>query len=239
MIFAAGLGTRLKPLTDNMPKAMVPVSGRPLIEHLIVKMKKAGFDDIIINVHHFSDQIVNFVKENNSFGIRIEFSYEKDQLLETGGGLRKAQAFFDDKPFLVHNVDIISNLDLREFYDSHKREALATLSVSERNTSRYLLFDECSRLKGWINKKSGETKPADLDLRTGLRELAFSGIQIVSPEIFKYMNEFPDRFSIIDLYLDVMKEHLVSGYVADDFRIMDVGKIESVNMAEDFIQTLK
>ena len=148
MIFAAGLGTRLKPLTDTMPKALVPIAGKPLLEHIITKLIAAGFDEIIVNVHHFADQIVDFLKSKNNFGIRIEISDETDLLLETGGGIKHASAFFDDgKPFLVHNVDILSNLDLSDFYQtSLKNNGLATLLVSERNSSRYFLFDDNAKL---------------------------------------------------------------------------------------------
>ena len=220
MIFAAGLGTRLKPLTDTMPKAMVPVAGKPLLEHLILKMKDAGFDEIIINVHHFPEQIISFIKENDSFGIRIEISDETDKLLETGGGLRKARDFFGDQPFLVHNVDILSNIDFREFYKSHKTGSLATLSVSDRNTARYLLFNDELRLSGWINKSTGAKRPEDLDI-AGLQELAFSGIQIISPEIFDFIDNYPDKFSIIDLYLDSMKDEEIYGYMKKGFRMID------------------
>src|ERR1035437_430043 len=155
MIFAAGLGTRLKPITDNLPKALVPITGKPLLEHTILKLKSAGFDEIIVNIHHFPDQIIDFLKVNNNFGIRIEVSDERDQLLDTGGGIRKAKQFFDNgEPFLVHNVDILSNVDLAELYNQHLRtNSLATLVVSQRDTFRYLLFDNNLRLNGWINEK--------------------------------------------------------------------------------------
>ena len=128
MIFAAGLGTRLKPVTDTIPKALVPVNGKPLLEHIILKIKNAGFDEIIVNVHHFPDQIIEFIELNNQFGIRIEISDERDRLLETGGGIKKAEWFFDDnQPFLVHNVDILSNLDLKKLYTNHlKSNSMAT-----------------------------------------------------------------------------------------------------------------
>ncbi|MDD3541727.1 MAG: sugar phosphate nucleotidyltransferase, partial [Petrimonas sp.] len=160
MIFAAGLGTRLKPLTDTMPKALVPVAGKPLLWHTIQKLKAAGFDEIIINVHHFAGQIRQYIQDNNRFGIRIEFSDETQALLDTGGGIKKASWFFDDeKPFLIHNVDILSDIDLQNLYHFHTNSnSVATLVVSERKTSRYLLFDKNNHLAGWINEKSGETK---------------------------------------------------------------------------------
>src|SRR5690606_32019928 len=152
MIFAAGMGTRLKPLTDTIPKALVPVGGKPLLQHIIEKLKRFGFNEIIINIHHFGQQIIDFVQENNSFDIRIEFSDEREQLLDTGGGIKKAAWFFDDnKPFLVHNVDILSNIDLQELYHFHlKNNTIATLLCSIRQTSRYLLFDTDNHLRGWI-----------------------------------------------------------------------------------------
>src|SRR5664280_1226211 len=165
MIFAAGLGTRLKPVTDNLPKALVPIAGKPLLEHVILKLKSAGFDEIIVNIHHFPDQIIDFLKANNNFSIRIEVSDERNLLLDTGGGIRRAAWFFDDeKPFLVHNVDILSNVDLKELYQQHLRSnSLATLVVSKRDTFRYLLFNDDNRLCGWINEKTGETKPLELN----------------------------------------------------------------------------
>ncbi|MDR2853752.1 MAG: NTP transferase domain-containing protein, partial [Prevotellaceae bacterium] len=153
LIFAAGLGTRLQPFTNTMPKALVPIGGKPLLEHIILKLKHSGFDEIIINIHHFGEQIIDFLQNKNHFGIRIEISDERDILLNTGGGIRKTQWFFNDNaPFLVHNVDILSNIDLRNLYDNHlKNSALATLAVSERATQRYFLFDTQNTLHGWTN----------------------------------------------------------------------------------------
>ena len=156
LIFAAGLGTRLKPLTDTMPKAMVPVNGKPLLQILIEKLKTIGVTKVVINVHHFAQQIIDFVNANDSFGIDIRFSDETDMLLETGGGLKKASQLFDDKsPVLVHNVDILSNADLSALYEEAKH---TTLLVSERQTQRYLLFDDNNRLVGWTNIATGEVK---------------------------------------------------------------------------------
>ncbi|MDR1516580.1 MAG: nucleotidyltransferase family protein, partial [Dysgonamonadaceae bacterium] len=206
LIFAAGLGTRLKPLTDKQPKALVSIAGKPLLQHVIEKLKAAGFDEIIVNIHHFGSQIIDFVRQNNAFGIRVEFSDEREKLLDTGGGIKKAARFFDDgKPFLIHNVDILSNVDLRAFYQQHLRNAsLATLLTNRRETSRYLLFDADDSLQGWINKRSGEVKsPHDNFAPENYRELAFSGIHALSPEIFDEMASFPDTFSIIDFYLSL------------------------------------
>lgn len=235
MIFAAGLGTRLKPLTNTMPKALVPIAGKPLLEHVIVKLKSAGFDEIIINVHHFADQIIKFIKDNNSFGIRIEISNEQEQLLETGGGIKKAAAFFDDgKPFLVHNVDILSNVDLNAMYAQHtSSNAVATLLVSNRNTSRYLLFNEEMELEGWTNEKTGETKPVNKEINpTEFNKLAFSGIHIISPKIFKEMEIWDSKFSIIDFYLSLIDNQKIIGYNDLDLKMVDVGKFDSLEQAE-------
>jgi NDP-sugar pyrophosphorylase family protein len=240
LIFAAGLGTRLKPLTDTMPKALVPINGKPLLQHVIEKLKSYGFDEIIVNVHHFPDQIIDFLKVNNNFGVRIEISDERDKLLDTGGGVRKAQWFFDDgKPFLVHNVDILSNINLNELYGLHiRRNTLATLVVSERNTFRYLLFDDDIRLKGWMNEKTGELKPAGFRKPQLYNKLAFSGIQILSPNIFKLMEEYVDKFPIMDFYLNNLKENVIAGFVPDNYKMMDIGKIETLSEAEAFAKTL-
>lgn len=255
MIFAAGLGTRLRPLTDMMPKALVPVGGKPLLQHAIEKLKTAGFDEIIINIHHFGEQIIDFVEANNHFGIRIEFSDEREILLDTGGGIKKAASFFnDDKPFLVHNVDILSNIDLHKLYEAHihnhasfdsiarfSREPqpcspLATLVCSERKTSRYLLFDDDNHLRGWINEATGETKSLLLDFNPHhYKKLAFAGIQILHPAIFKYMTNFPERFSIIDFYLSICDKETISYYVQDNLKLIDVGKIDFLQEATAFL----
>jgi len=237
MIFAAGLGTRLKPLTDSLPKALIPIAGKPLLEHVILKLKAAGFDEIIVNIHHFPDQIIDFLKVNNNFGIRIEVSDERDQLLDTGGGIRKAKQFFDNaEPFLVHNVDILSNVDLAELYNQHLRtNSLATLVVSQRDTFRYLLFDNNLRLNGWINEKTGETKPADLERIEFYTKLAFSGIQVLSPRVFELMDKFQPKCSIMDFYLSNVTNQDIRGFVPEEFRMMDVGKLDVLDEAEKFV----
>lgn len=237
LIFAAGLGTRLKPLTDDMPKALVPIAGKPLLEHVILKLKAAGFVEIIINVHHFPNQIIDFLKSKNNFDIRIEISDESDLLLETGGGVRKAAWFFDDgNPFLVHNVDILSNVDLSELYHQHLRtHSLATLVVSSRSTFRYLLFNDDLQLKGWVNEKTGDLKPLDLRKPDLYNKLAFSGIQVLSPDVFKMMDVFPPKFSIMDFYLNYMKTNVISAFVPQNYRMLDVGKINVLDEAEKFV----
>ncbi|MDO5664893.1 MAG: nucleotidyltransferase family protein [Bacteroidia bacterium] len=239
IIFAAGLGTRLKPITDTMPKAMVPIAGKPLLWHTIQKLKASSFDEIIINVHHFADQIIDYVKANNSFGIRIEFSDEREKLLDTGGGIKKASWFFDDnKPFLIHNVDILSNIDLRNLYEIHtQNNSIATLVVSERETSRYFLFNENNHLVGWINEKTGEIKSPYSNLDSSIyRKLAFSGIHIIHPQIFSYFNLFPDKFSIVDFYLSICDKEKIHGYIPKSLQLIDVGKITSITEAENFIK---
>jgi NDP-sugar pyrophosphorylase family protein len=237
MIFAAGLGTRLKPMTDTLPKALIPIAGIPLLEHVILKLKAAGFNEIIINVYHFPDQIIDFLKSKNNFDIRIEVSDERDLLLDTGGGVRKTAWFFDGgKPFLVHNVDILSNLDLKALYDEHiASQSLATLVVSKRNTFRYLLFDEDKRLCGWINEKTGETKPVRFKDISGFNKLAFAGIQMLSPDIFKLMKDRKPKFPIMDFYLSNVRNQTIKGFVPPDFKMMDVGKLDVLDEAEKFI----
>jgi len=239
MIFAAGLGTRLKPITDTLPKALVPIAGKPLLEHVILKLIASGFDEILINVHHFPDQIIDFIRENNAFGIHIEISDERDMLLDTGGGVKKAAAFFDDnKPFLVHNVDILSNINLTELYNQHLRSnPLATLVVSRRDTFRYLLFDDGLRLRAWINEKTSETKPVDFKNPERYNKLAFSGIQVLSPQVFELMQKQPDKFPIMDFYLQNMNINNILSFVPADYKMLDVGKLNVLDEAEKFVSS--
>ena len=236
VIFAAGLGTRLRPLTDNMPKALVPVAGKPLLAHVLEKMAAAGFSDAVVNVHHFADQIIDYLATHD-FGLRVVVSDERELLLETGGGLRHAQSLLNaDAPFLVHNVDILSNLDLAAFYKMHQSCDLATLLVSDRKTSRYLLFDEQQRLVGWTNVQTGEVRSPyqNLDVKA-CQKLAFAGIHTISTDIFPLMEGWPDRFSIIDFYLSVCATHTIRGVQMPNLRMLDVGKIDSLHEAENFL----
>ena len=238
MIFAAGLGTRLKPLTDHMPKALVPVAGKPMLEHVIRKLIAAGCDEIVINVHHFADQIIDFVKANNNFGITIHISDETDMLLDTGGGIKKASSFFNE-PFLIHNVDILSNVDLKSLYEYHLTSGNdATLLVSPRKTVRYLLFDEENHLCGWVNKDTLQTKPEGFVYQPEVqKEYAFSGIHIVSPSLFNYMGEnWTGKFPIMDFYLQTCQEAKLGGYAKEDLQLIDIGKPETLAVAEDFIR---
>jgi NDP-sugar pyrophosphorylase family protein len=236
LIFAAGLGTRLKPLTETMPKALVPVGGKPLLEHAILKLKSAGINEIIINVHHFADQIIDFVRSRNSFDIHIEFSDERNLLLDTGGGLKKASHFFNDnQPFFVYNVDILSNIDLKQMYVSHlQSKPLSTIFVSERKTNRYLLFNDENRLIGWYNQLTGETKPKNIAIIPEKHnQLAFNGIHIISPEIFPLMENCPDKFSITDFYLSIAKDVNIQAFQQKDSQTIDVGKIDTIKTITD------
>ncbi len=234
MIFAAGLGTRLKPITDTIPKALVPIAGKTLLEHTIIKLKSEGFTDIVINVHHFAGQIIDFLKANNNFGIDIKISDESGELLETGGGIRKAAPLLGSEPFLIHNVDIISNVKLSELYDAHIRSgADSTLLVSSRKSSRALLFDYNFNLKAWRNNSTGEVKTPfeSLDINS-LQPYAFSGIHIFSPSLFPYMENYPAKFPIIDFYLDTCNKTKIKASVNEDLRLIDVGKLDSLEEAE-------
>ena len=236
MIFAAGLGTRLRPLTDTMPKALVPVNGKPLLHHLLCKLQKAGCSQVVINVHHFAQQIADYIATHD-YGMRIDLSDESDQLLDTGGGLRKAASLLKgDEPILVHNVDILSNLDIAQLMAAHSSDNLATVVVSPRTTSRYLLFDNAMRMRGWNNIKSGEVKPKGLDI-SELQPYAFAGIHVVSPRIFEAMEGMSHKFSIIDFYLQAMNEQRIMGYTPPEFAMLDVGKTDTLQPAEIFAQT--
>ncbi len=249
MIFAAGLGTRLKPLTDTMPKALVPLAGKPLLQWQIERLRDAGITDIVVNVHHFPDMIIDAVRANNGWGCRVQISDERDCLLETGGGLRKAKKLLDNEPVLVCNVDILSNIDLHAVIEAYNRQSAVTdhrllglLVVSERKTQRYLLFDEKNRLQGWTNIATGEVRPQGLSGVAGLTPLAFSGMQILSPRLFDKMDrvvaEKGDKFSLIDLYLSICQDELLTAYVPHDYRMMDVGKIDQLEDAERFAESL-
>ena len=234
MIFAAGLGTRLRPLTDTMPKALVRVGGEPLLHRVIMNLKSAGFERIVVNVHHFAEQIIDYLKTNDNFGLDIRISDESDALLDTGGGIRKAAPLFDpSSPILIHNVDILHNVDLATFYESAISHD-ATLMVSERHTSRYLIFNDEMRLRAWINIKTGEVKPQHSQSTEGLRA-AFSGLHVFSPRLFPLMAEWPDKFGIIDFYLDACQKADIRGILNTNLRLLDVGKLDSLSEAEKII----
>ena len=262
MIFAAGLGTRLKPLTDTMPKALVPLAGKPLLQWQVEKLRDAGITDIIVNVHHFPDQIIEAVRKNQGWGCNITISDERDQLLDTGGGLRKAlhltQYTLHNTPILACNVDILSNIDIKALVAAYAQTGVSQLVVSDRQTQRYLLFDEQGRLQGWTNIATGEMKPSGFLSHkgndyfriqdSGFRKLAFSGMQILSPEVLNRLNEIPEaKFSLIDFYLHLCEQNLtpytlhptpLMAYVPDHYRMMDVGKIDQIEEAERFAESL-
>ncbi len=240
MIFAAGLGTRLKPLTDTMPKALVPVGGQPLLWHVIMKLKAAGFERIVVNVHHFAQQIIDYLQANRNFGLDIRISDERSRLLETGGGIKKALPLFDQQsPILIHNVDILSNLDLAGDLLSSECPPDALLVVSQRQTKRYLLFDDEQLLDGWTNVETGEVKSPYPGLDpSGLRQLAFSGIHVIWPMVFPLFQEMPERVSIIDFYLKFCHQYAFIGHEQKDLRLLDVGKLDTLEQAETFIKQL-
>lgn len=239
MIFAAGLGTRLKPLTDTMPKALVPVAGKPLLAHVIDRLKEAGIGSVCVNVYHFADMIIGYIRENGGFGLDISVSDERTSgLLETGGGILAAEGYLRpevDEPVLIHNVDILSNLDLKGLGEKVRPEDLATLVVSDRKTSRYLLFDDDMLLRGWTDIRTGEVRgPAKT--AEGYRKLAFSGIHVVSPGIFDVMRAlgYSGCFPIMDFYLKACGTHNIRGTVPENLCMMDVGKIGTLAEAESF-----
>ncbi len=229
IIFSAGYGTRLQPWTNNKPKALVEYKNIPLLQHVILKLKKHNFNDIIINIHHFANQIEEFIKQNNSFGINITFSDELDLLLDTGGGLKKTAHFFNDnKAFLAYNVDIISDIDLNKFYDYHiNNKVLVTLAVQNRKTSRQLLFDAEKNLCQWKNIITGEIKQARRAIGN-LEPYAFSGLHIINPDIFEKIKE-DGVFSIIDLYLRLSKNENIIYYNHNNSSWKDLGRKENFN----------
>ena len=259
MIFAAGMGTRLKPLTDVIPKALVPVGDKPLLQIVLERLLYVGIHDVVVNVHHKAGQICNYLRLLETYyDVRISISDESEQLLETGGGIRKAHDLFDaEAPILIHNVDILSNVDLGAFYDSIG-DADALLLVSERKTKRYLLFDEEMHLVGWTNIETGEVKSpypeiaalsgdkesvmerfglspsGSLPREGGERGLAFSGIHAFSPRLFADMEQWPEKFPIIDFYLNRCAERKIKGYLKSDLQLLDVGKLDTLASAESF-----
>ena len=242
MVFAAGLGTRLRPITDSLPKALVPVCGQPLLYHTLHKLKAAGYSDVVVNVHHFAGQIKEYLATHD-FGMHIGISDESSALLETGGGILHAKDLLLplDKPFLVHNVDIVSNLDIAWFRAQMRPGALATLLVSERKTQRYLLFDDEMRLVGWTNIGTGEVRSPYPDLDpSACRRFAFAGIHNMAPEIFAAFEEtgFSGRFPIMDFYLAACARYPIYGVVAENLQLVDVGKIDTLPEAERICCTI-
>lgn len=239
MIFAAGLGTRLRPLTDTMPKALVPVGGEPLLSIVAHRLIAAGADSLVVNAHHFAAMIEDYVRQENGFGVHTDVSLEADRLLDTGGGIRHAERFLrGNGHFLVHNVDILSNLSIRDFVSHARPDALATLVVSKRETSRRLLFDDWMRLVGWTDIRTGEVRSPFPDLDPDkCQQRAFAGIHYMSDGIFDVMDALgePEAFPVIGFYLAAAADYPIYGYEPQDLRILDVGKPESLAAAEEFL----
>lgn len=236
IIFSAGLGTRLRPITDSLPKALVPLNGHTLLEYQIQMLRAAGITDIAVNVHHFPDLIIAYLREHDNFGCRIHISDERNELLETGGGLLRAfmapDGSLPSEPVLACNVDILSNLDLPAFLSSLRGDEIGRLVVSDRPTQRYLCFSDDNRLIGWKNIQTGEQRLADG------RHLAFSGMSLLRPEAFPLLKQYAadhgPRFSLIDFFLSVAPTHTLRAYVPADYRMMDVGKFDLIDEAEAF-----
>lgn len=260
MIFAAGLGTRLKPLTDRIPKALVRVGGKPLIEYVLKNLVAAGSKRIVVNVHHFANQIIEYLQQND-FGVDICVSDETEMLLDTGGGIKNAAPFFNtSEPVLIHNVDILSNVDLRALYNyaceaEIEQKVDAVLLVSLRKTKRYLIFNKDMRLVGWTNVDTGEvkspyetlheltfTQPYDNNNITneqyGYTLFAFSGIHVIGNKVFEAMNECSAKFPIIDFYLQYAKDLHFVGKVKNNLKLMDVGKLDTLAEADAFVKQL-
>lgn len=240
LIFAAGLGTRLKPFTDTMPKALLPLAGKTLLEYQILRLKSLGITDIVVNIHHFPDMIISYLREHDNFGCNVQVSDERDLLLETGGGLRKAAALLrGNEPVLVCNVDILSNLDFLDFIQSYEAHTLGSIVVSPRETQRYLVFKD-NRLVGWTNIATGELKGGITEINDDMTKLAFSGMHILSPKVFDCLDEFAktagDKFPIMDFYLWVCSKEIIRPYLPRDYKMMDVGKIDHIKEAEQFAE---
>ena len=233
LIFAAGLGTRLRPITDTMPKALVPVAGEPMLGRVLCKLRDAGIDSFVVNVHHFAEQIEKYLADND-FGVPIAVSREPDGPLETGGGIKRAAPLLGPGRFLVHNVDILSDLDVRRFLEQDDPDSLATLLLIDAPADRYLLFDEEMRLRGWTNVRTGEVKSPylpDFD-PAQYRRYSFCGIHIVSDAVFGKMAAWPDKFSIIDFYLSECAAGTIRGVVAPDLHLIDIGSPEKLAEAD-------
>ncbi len=243
LIFAAGLGTRLKPFTLEHPKALVPVGGVPMLGRVINKLTSCGVTEIVVNVHHFADQIIDYINRNN-FDVTIHISDERDKLLDTGGGVLKAREWLDgDEPFIVHNADILTDVDILDMYKSHlNSSADVTLLCAARNTARYFFFDKDSkRLAGWANIQTGETRPAGFVPQDGMMQRAFNGVHIMSPSIFKVLEHYSSepKFSISNFYIDRLHDLSICAYCPDyEYNWLDVGKPETLAIANQQINKL-
>ena len=231
MIFSAGLGTRFKPWTDHHPKALALVNGKSLLQRNIEYLRQFGIKDVIVNAHHFADQIIDAVKTNNGWGSNVVISDETNEVLETGGGLLKAKDLFvPGEKFITCNVDILTDLDLNKLISFHeKHQPLISFAITDRKTSRYFLFDESSRLCGWRNTTTGEERievPDDV-----LIQKAYSCVVVFEYDVFDLIS-FSGKFSLVDVYLDLARDHLIMGYDHSGDKFVDVGKPESIAVAE-------
>jgi MurNAc alpha-1-phosphate uridylyltransferase len=232
MIFAAGMGTRLKPFTDQHPKALAVVNDKTLLQRNIEYLAAFGIKDIIVNVHHFANQIIDLLKQHKGFGSNIIISDESDAILETGGGLKKAAWFFekDIDPFVVLNADVLTDMNLDEMISQHRKQnPLAILAVTTRTTSRYFLFDESNHLCGWKNVQTGKQKMSRESKI--ITQKAFSGIHLISPQIFSLI-KMEGKFSMVDVYLELAKTHAIAAFDHSNSKFIDVGKPESILKAE-------
>ena len=232
MIFAAGVGSRLRPLTNDRPKALVKVAGKTLLERVVGRMKEAGVERLVVNVYHFGEQVLEFLAGHDNFGMDIVVSDERGGLLDTGGGVLKARELFHPgAAVLAHNVDILSDTDLKALFTYHLHTPNeATLLVSQRQTSRYLLFDRQARLCGWVNKNTQQTKPEGFTFRPGeYKEYAFSGIHVISPSLLRHMGG--GAFSIMDFYLQECHRTCIGGHFVPGLRLIDIGKPEALEQA--------
>ena len=240
LIFAAGLGTRLGVFTKDTPKALVEVCGKPMLEHQLLHLKKAGANVVVINVHHFADRIADFILKNNSFGMDIRISDESDMLLDTGGGLRKALPLFDnDKPVLLHNADIFSSIDLKRLYNSHiEMQNDVTMVVADRDTTRKLYFNENGILKGWRNSVDGKERSIFADFNyLKCKPFAFQGVHVVSQTVLKYLNMVTEeKFGITGFYIDYADRLQISAMEdPNPFCWVDAGKPEMLSKAADIV----
>ena len=243
MLFAAGLGSRLKPWTDHHPKALAIVNGKSLLQRNIEYLQRYGINDVVVNVHHFAGQIEAAVKSNDGWGSKVFISDERDEVLETGGGLWKARSFFEEHSvFLTMNADILTDLNLHQFTKTHQAGGcIATLAVMQRESSRQLLFDSQNHLRGWRNKKTGEEKGEVINSDfsgESLKELAFSGIACYKSDIFRYMPP-GGKFSLTDFFLELSPKHPVLGYEHTGDALLDVGSQEKLKKAEAVISGAK
>lgn len=241
LIFAAGLGTRLGSITQTCPKALVEVGGEPMLKRVILKLKRTGIDDMVVNIHHHADMIRDYLSSNNNFGVNILLSDESNELLDTGGGLLKAKDLLGtDSPVLLHNADILTDFNVSEMIESHRKsEADVTLLVAQRTTSRYLLFDDTLRMKGWTDIRTGEIRsPWPDDEASACQKLAFGGVHIVNPSVFPLLENYSReaKFSITPFYTSSCKSLRISGFIpAENYNWVDIGKPESLKVAENIV----